>query len=43
MCMTQIFCATEAVALIPNRGTTFIELDQPVTVVLFGVNMVSWN
>lgn len=43
MCMVQIFCATEAVALIPNRGATFIELDQPVTVVLFNVHMVSWK
>lgn len=32
-----------AVALIPNRGTTIIELEQPVTVVLFGVHMVSWK
>jgi hypothetical protein len=33
----------QAVALVPNRGTTFIELDQPLNVVLFGVHMVSWN
>lgn len=40
LCETGVI---EAVALVANKITTSIELNQPVNVVLFGVHMVSWK